>query len=267
MRKILLFLALLAGCAAPSALTPNGGPVCDGVGKTQVSPLDGMTLLCVPAGAFSMGSDSPEAHPEEQPVHSVTLDAFWIDQSEVTNAMYQSCVKAGACREPQSRWSQTRQGYFGESQYANFPVIYVSWSDAAAYCRWAGRALPTEAQWEKAARGTDGRTYPWGEGIDPSKANYNGSDTTQVGSYPDGRSPYGAEDMAGNAWEFVSDFYAPDYYRVSPASNPGGPESGDANVLRGGSWLVDAGGVRASDRFGYLADYRSAAVGFRCAKW
>jgi formylglycine-generating enzyme required for sulfatase activity len=186
-------------------IDPNTPPACTSIGQTWTSPIDGMTLVCVPVGEFNMGSDNDDS--DEKPVHQVTLDAYWIDQSEVTNAMYQQCVDAGVCRTPYYSSSSTCTNYYGASQFADYPVIHVSWEDAVTYCQWARRKLPTEAQWEKAARGTDGRTYPWGAGIDASKANYNSNigDTSAVGSYPAGASPYGAYDMAGNVWEWVAD--------------------------------------------------------------
>jgi formylglycine-generating enzyme required for sulfatase activity len=184
-----LIVCVTEACgAAQPTVDQNILPACSRIGQTWVSPVDGMTLVCVPAGEFSMGSDSGKS--DEKPVHPVTLVACWIDQTEVTNGKYQQCVDAGECRALESSGSATRTSYFGTSAFANFPVIWVSWDDAVSYCGWAGRELPMEAEWEQAARGTDGRTYPWGEGIDSSRANYdsNVGDTSAVGSYPDGRS-------------------------------------------------------------------------------
>jgi eukaryotic-like serine/threonine-protein kinase len=170
------------------------------VGSTKISPKDGMTLVYVPAGGFLMGaSDSDtQASSDEKPHHNVYLDAFWIDQTDVTNSLYSKSVSAGCCLPPQLTKSYIRSNYYGNSQYADYPVIYVDWEQASSYCSWAGRRLPSEAEWEKAARGTDGRTYPWGEGIDKSKTNYASTidDTTRVGIYPVGASPYGALDMS-----------------------------------------------------------------------
>ncbi|HOU00771.1 MAG TPA: bifunctional serine/threonine-protein kinase/formylglycine-generating enzyme family protein, partial [Anaerolineaceae bacterium] len=216
---------------------PTKTPVL-GVGSTMVSQVDGMTLVYVPAGEFTMGSPDGVGISDEHPQHQVYLDAYWIDQTEVTNAMYEECVNDGDCTEPSSYSSYTRDSYYGNTQYADYPVIYVNWNQAQDYCEWAGRELPTEAQWEKAARGTDGRIYPWGDGSpDESLANFAGiiGDTTEVGSYPDGASPYGALDIAGNVWEWVLDRYGEAYYSDSLTSNPVGPSIGITRVLRGGS--------------------------------
>jgi formylglycine-generating enzyme required for sulfatase activity len=233
-------------------------------GDTQVSNKDGMVLVWVPEGEFSMGSDT--GYDNEKPVHTVYLDGYWMDRTEVTNAMYALCVAAGVCNQPGSTSSHTRSSYYGDSQYKDYPVIYVDWNQATAYCEWAGRSLPSEAQWEKAARGTDGRTYPWGEGIPCTLANYSGckGDTTAVGSYPSGASPYGIMDMAGNVWEWVADWYAETYYISSPATNPQGPSSGTYRSLRGGSWNYNELFVRAADRDGLVPGIRYYYIGFRC---
>ncbi|NLI41381.1 MAG: SUMF1/EgtB/PvdO family nonheme iron enzyme, partial [Caldisericales bacterium] len=173
---------------------------------------DEMLMVYVPAGEFEMGDEDGAL--DEQPVHTVYLDEYWIDQTEVTNGQYERCVAADSCTVPKSSYSSTRDSYYGNRSYADYPVIYVDWNQADAYCKWAGGRLPTEAEWEKASRGTDGRDYPWGDSIDENHANYDGNigDTSEVGRYPKGASPYGALDMAGNVWEWVSDWYAEDYY-------------------------------------------------------
>ena len=237
-----------------------------GIGSTFTREKDGMQMLYVPAGEFTMGSDNGASN--EQPVHQVYLDAFWIDQTEVTNAMYALCVQAGTCTPPAFNSSYTHGSYYGNSQYADYPVVYVDWNQASAYCGWAGPStgsglgrLPTEAEWEKAARGTDGRTYPWGNAApDMSLLNYNGNmgDTTKVGSYPDGASPYGLYDMAGNVWEWVADWYSETYYQNSPASNPVGLDSG--------SWDGHVSNLRASMRVRGNPDLYSHNIGFRCAR-
>ena len=205
---------------------------------------------------------------DEQPVHTVTLDGFWIDKTEITNAMYTLCVQAGACLRPNTNGSNTHISYYPNTKYANYPVIDLRWTSAQKYCAWAGRRLPTEAEWEKAARGTDGRTYPWGD-ANPSNSllNFNNpaGDALSVGSFPKGASPYGALDMAGNLREWVADWYDANYYAVSPQSNPTGPADGQFKVLRGGSWHSDLYLVRSSDRQYLAPDTRDISVGFRCA--
>jgi len=232
-----------------------------------------MKLLYVPAGEFSMGSE--DGGIDEKPIHTVYLDAFWIDRTEITNAMYAMCVNDGVCNEPSSKRSYTRNNYYGKSEFVDYPVIYVSWDHANSYCEWADRRLPTEAEWEKAARGENAFTYPWGNEIDCSLANYSAKDgmcvgdTTEVGIYPDGSSPYGALDMAGNVWEWVNDWYDSSYYQSSPPSNPQGPSSGQYRVVRGGAWLNSNDYVVRSARRDWgspeFTFVNFSNVGFRCA--
>lgn len=253
-----------------------------GVGSTLISEKDGMTMIYVPAGNFEMGSQGGE--PDERPIHSVYLDAYWIDQTEMTNSMYAKCVRVGVCSPPSKSISVTRDHYYGNSQFDDYPVIYVSWGAAMTYCDWAGRRLPSEAEWEKAA-GWDAdkqaqRLYPW-EGtvfngkkanfcdancpLDQNNPNYNDgyADTAPVGSYPAGASYYGAFDMAGNVWEWVTDWY--DVY-------PGGDENASDDfgqthrVVRGGSWFFPHRDVfRAANRAQNKPDVPNDAIGFRCA--
>ena len=239
-------------------------------GATQVSEKDGMVMVYVPAGDFSMGFN--DAGTDEKPAHTVSLDAYWIDRTEVTNGMYALCVQAGTCRPPRSLSSNTRRDYYNNSQYADYPVIQVEWNSTQGYCLWAGRRLPTEAEWEKAARGIDGRGYPWGNTpATCSRANYWDytfacvGDTSEIGSYPSGASPYGALDMAGNVWEWVADWYDATYYVNSPSSNPQGPASGTYRVLRGGSWYFDGARANSTYRYKYSPDLRGDSIGFRCA--
>ncbi len=236
-----------------------------GIGTTLMSETDGMTLLFVPAGEFTMGSDTSDQS-DEKPEHQVNLDAFWIDQTEVTNVMYFRCVGARVCAPPRSSESYSRPNYYGISEFDNYPVIYVDWNQAKDYCEWAGRRLPTEAEWEKAARGIDGPTYPWGENIDSTFANYNGNvgDTTAVGSYASGQSPYGLYDMAGNVWEWVSSLYKP--YPYSATDGREDLSSTDARVLRGGSWYFYVIFVRSAVRYRNTPGITVNYVGFRCAR-
>jgi formylglycine-generating enzyme required for sulfatase activity len=234
-------------------------------------------MVLVPAGSFPMGCDltnpAEVCDADAQPVHSVYLDAYYIDLYEVTNGRYRACVNAGGCSTPSPWGSATRSWYYGNNAYDAYPVLNVSWQDAADYCAWAGKRLPTEAEWEKAARGTGGGwAYPWGnEAPSCALANFKGAsgpcvgDTSQVG-HPAGSSPYGLQDMAGNVWEWVSDWYGEGYYSASPSSNPTGPAEGTEKVVRGGSWYEEARWVHASVRVSDLPAARYDRLGFRCAR-
>jgi len=248
----------------------------------RTSAVDGMPQVYIPVGTFHMGGYDIRSAPDEFPAHEVTIDAFWMDQLEVTNVMYQLCVNAGVCTLPQNLGTARKADYFYNIEYKDYPVVYVTWGQAKAYCEWAGRRLPTEAEWERAGRGDDLRTFPWGEDKpDERFVNFNMlvTDTSRVGSYPLGASPFGVLDMAGNVAEWTNDFYRFDYYQSSPATNPQGPltSSGLNRVVRGGS-LGDAEvNIRVSKRSSvlgsdlraqkgspeYLGDF-SPRIGFRC---
>jgi formylglycine-generating enzyme required for sulfatase activity len=252
---------------------------------SEITDDAGVSMALVSEGEFTMGSDvdtvlaecqkykrhcEPDDFIDEEPLHQIYLDAYYIDKYEVTNALYKACVGEGFCGPPQENGSYDRVHYYDNSEFDNYPVISVDWNQAKTYCEWRGTQLPTEAQWEKAARGPDGRTYPWGEGPDCSKANYKGcqSDTAVVGGYESGISPYGLYDMAGNVWEWVADWYSDAYYQSSPLSNPLGPESGELKlkIFRGGSWAKDEISLRSAHRGWLAASLWSNLVGLRCAR-
>jgi formylglycine-generating enzyme required for sulfatase activity len=236
----------------------------------MVREKDGMVMVYVPGGTFQMGTE--ESHPavedNETPQHPVTLDSFWIDQTEVTNAQYARCVAAGVCKPPYQSSSAMRDSYHDDSQYAAYPIIYVNWNDATTYCAWVEGRLPSEAEWEYAARGPEGRANPWGnDPPDDTLLNYNRNvgDTTPVGSYVRDESWTGALDMAGNVAEWVNDWYAGDYYAASPAENPKGPDTGDLKAVRGGSWFNPPYFIRSAWRSRLNPDLQDPSVGFRCA--
>ena len=222
-------------------------------------------MVLIPAGEFAMGSDRGQA--DEQPVHRVSLDAFHLDVYEVTVSRYAEFL-ASQRADPPFKWNEATTGSQG-----NKPVTGVDWYDARDYCRWVGKRLPTEAEWEMAARGTEGRLYPWGN-EHPTKAHANAGQTkwrgydtlTNVGRYGPGKSPNGLYDLAGNLWEWVADWYDPTYYQYSPRENPTGPSAGPLRVLRGGAWNNDSQSIRSANRAGYAPKARRNDVGFRCAK-
>jgi formylglycine-generating enzyme required for sulfatase activity len=261
---------------AKNTTPTNVPPVNPPIRSTWIQVVDGMTMVPVPVGEFTMGSD--DGFDGEEPVHTVYLDGFWIDRTEITNSMYAKCVEDGACKPPSSVSSFKRDNYYGNPEFSNYPVIYVSWDDANTYCSWADRRLPTEAEWEKAARGENGRTYPWGEaGITCTLANFNTpnylvpnlvrgcfGDTSPVDSHKNGKSPYGAYDMAGNVWEWVSSLY-----KAYPYDARDGREdmsSLDARVYRGGSWGWADTFNRSARRLQAGPEVTSHDIGFRCAR-
>lgn len=228
-------------------------------------------MLTVPAGPFWMGCNEAvdaDCDPDERPYHELTLPAFHIDATEVTQAAYARCVTEGACRIPWCEWSPEANG--------RYPATCVSWHDATAYCAWAGKRLPTEAEWEKAARGDDGRRFPWGNEsasceravLDEGTGRGCGAERPEpVGARPAGASPYGVLDLAGNVWEWVADRYGADYYATPAASSPDphGPDEGAFRVCRGGGWEVDGVLLRASSRDHATPVDGSPGLGFRCA--
>jgi formylglycine-generating enzyme required for sulfatase activity len=269
----------------PTPLHPTETP------DPSVSQVDGMKMVFVAAGKFKMGSKFGLS--DEQPLHTVYLDSFWIDKTEVTNTMYRKCFQSGVCKPPFSVM------YYDDSHYADHPVEFVSWNNAKDYCSWADRRLPTEAEWEKAAtwdpKTDEQRIYPWGNTFDCRKGNFDdetvldaslmpdtapGCDgfvrSAPVGSFPAGASPYGALDMGGNVWEWVHDAFIetdpftsyPNYYAISPESNPQGvdPAISSYRVMRGGSWNWTFGVGRSAYRLWYGLDDPHDGVGFRCAR-
>ena len=229
-------------------------------------------MVKIPAGEFWMGSDDVES--DEQPRRQVNLDAYWIDKVEVTVEGYGQCVREGKCSAPKSTKEDGAYNWEASGR-GKHPINGVDWAQAVAYCEWAGKRLPSEAQWEKAARGTDGRTYPWGEEeasceravMDEGGNGCGTGGTMEVGSKKGGASPYGVEDMAGNVWEWVQDWYDTDYYASAPSKNPVNLESGFERILRGGSWGNDPSTPRAANR-GYDAPSSADSfTGFRCARF
>jgi formylglycine-generating enzyme required for sulfatase activity len=217
--------------------------------------------VTVPEGEFLMGSGNSSV---EKPIHRVYLSAYQITRHLVTNVQYELFVKATSYDAP-NHWKDGKIPAGKE----NHPVVNVSWTDIQSFCAWAGVRLPTEAEWEKAARGTDGRKYPWGnEPPTMELCNFgkNVGDTTPVGSYPAGASPYGVLDMAGNVWEWVNDWYDKEYYSVSPAKNPRGPATGEYRVLRGGSWNRSDFDVRSAYRNYFIPDSWFNYFGIRCVR-
>ena len=304
MAMLLLGVLLLASCTGaeptatpvPQHVESSSSPAQDTLGDTWTRPLDGMVMVYVPAGSFPMGSSQEEIDAaldmcqrnsgsgqclrtwfeNESPQHLVALNAFWIDRTEVTKAQYRRCAESGQCDavacDPEFNPKRDDQ-----------PVACVDWSHAQAYCRWAGARLPTEAEWEYAARGPDGHKFPWGDTFDPARLNYCDANctykwrdpehndgyerTAPVGSYEAGASWCGALDMAGNAWEWVADWYDAGYYAQSPAHNPQGPDSGEGHVMRGGSCYYFASYVRSARRTLMLPSggQTNNSGGFRCA--
>lgn len=282
---MLLCLLVMSGCSSGCSL-----------GDTRVRSADGMVMVCVPSGEFQMGNAEEEVQAaievcnqhygdcdrewfeSELPVHEVALDGFWMDQTEVTNEQYAQCVATGACDPPADSSSYTREAYYGNSAYDDYPVVYVSWYSATAYCQWVGGRLPTEAEWEYAARGPGGYAYPWGDVFEGTRLNYcdancdfdwndeayddGYADTAPVGSYPSGASWVGVLDMSGNVWEWVADWYGD--YTFERRENPTGPVSGDSRVLRGGSWDNFQGLARCACRRWFDPEGSSIDFGFRC---
>ena len=270
-------------------------------GDTWIRPQDGMVLVYVPPGEFQMGSSKQmvfsakelckssfegisaaickvSSFMDEYPDHPVELSAYWLDQTEVTNGQYRSCLEAGVCDPPKELGSFTREVYFKDPRFDNYPVVQVTWPMAAKYCDWVGARLPTEAEWEYGARGSEGFLFPWGNEFDPSKLNYCDAsckgisdptyddgypDTSPVGRFPEGASWVGALDLSGNVREWVSDWYG--YFPNERVSNPQGPLEGDSWASKGGSWYDAPFNLRSTNRGANAMDYWRHKLGFRCA--
>jgi eukaryotic-like serine/threonine-protein kinase len=249
----------------------------------RINDVDGAVMVFVAEGEFLMGSnprEDPYYWGAEGPAHEVYVDAFWIYQTEVTNFMYQACVAEKACPKPLRNESRTVADYYTAEKFADYPVIQVNWTHAVSYCKWVGGRLPTEAEWEKAARGTDGRLFPWGNtplavglasfcgsncpGSDKEGIDDGYREIAPVGIFPNGASPYGALDMAGNVWEWVFDYFDQNYYSRSEYDNPRGPASGSRRVIRGGSWYNPASGIRTVARASRPPNEGLDNLGFRC---
>jgi formylglycine-generating enzyme required for sulfatase activity len=258
--------------SSPAKATPpsveNTPVLLEGVGRSRIRPADGMRMFFIPAGEFMMGENIDRSY-QEGPEHLVYVGAFWMDESEVTNAMYSICVDAGACEPPGGK-------QFGDPAFADHPVARVEWYKAMNYCGWAGGRLPTEAEWEKAARGgLVQKPYPWGdEQPDCTPGAVNGANSAYCGEQvmpvkqfsPNG---YGLYDMAGNVAEWVYDWYGDDFYADSPYENPSGPVEHKSNerVRRGGSFENLVEGLRTSTRVGQPDFLDPASTGFRCMIW
>jgi len=225
----------------------------------RAAGVDDVEMIEIPAGWFMMGSAEADADQDEQPVARIFVDGFWIDKHEVTNRRYQRCVDAGVCVVPIG-------SELGDRGRADHPVAILSWRQATDYCRWAGKRLPSEAEWEKAARGPDGRRYPWGDAFEPERANAGYTlGLGPVGEHPSGASPYGVLDMAGSAWEWTSSLYRPYPYDATDGRED--PSAHGARVNRGGSWYYRAWYVRTTYRATADQGYRRVRdLGARCAR-
>jgi formylglycine-generating enzyme required for sulfatase activity len=278
--KVVFLLAVLAFAAIPimgilrgTTLTPFEATPPGAIETAQPEPETAPQeepireeMVTIPAGPFLRGTTSGGF--DEQPQRMIFLETFSIDRYEVTNHQYQEFVVATGHRKagPPSRYAKS----IGKMRGANQPAVYVSWDDATEYCRWKGKRLPTEAEWEKAMRGSDGRLWPWGNSEQPNGANWarvqDGHEiSARVGTFQADKSPYGVMDGAGNVMEWVADWYDEMYYKDSPDKNPPSPEYGTYRVLRGGSYTTTGADVRITSRSKMVPDFRDETIGFRCA--
>ena len=296
-RMILILLGMLA--ALVGCMPAEIGPI---VGDMWQRPTDKMDMVFVPAGEFSMGSDREMAKyaqqlcresggdmaiatckfaifADEQPAHLVNLDSFWLDKTEISNRQYRMCVEVGVCVQPPLNSSFSREKYYDNPVYEDYPVVNVDFFMASTYCSWADARLPTEKEWEYSARGMENLIFPWGNTFEKSRLNYcdvgcdglsdstfndGYPDTAPVGAFPSGASWVGAVDMAGNVREWVSDTYT--YYQTGVVVNQSGMDTEELHIPRGGSWYDKPDDVRSANRGGELPDYFRHNLGFRCAK-
>ncbi len=280
---IMLMLCLFGGSAAAQEAEPTFDPFAAGSfysadptsvpvkseSETEKISGDGAEMVLIPAGTFLMGSDADDALTDSKPAHEVYLDAYWIDKYTVTNAQFKQCVASGYCYVPRDLTSATREDYYENEAYADYPVVHVDWNQAFAYCAWAGKRLPTEAEWERAARGDEGALYPWGNDLpDEIPANighYESGDTEPVDSNPDGVSPYGLYNMEGNVWEWTADLYDQWFYSKSPSENPKPSVSTNDYVVRGYSWAYPFTRYEITTRNSFYLLNHTYDLGFRCA--
>jgi len=272
MKRTLVLVALLGLAVSPAMAAPPVEKAAKELTPVQkpsqetpaaAKPPEG-AMVVVPAGEFTMGSAAGDS--DEQPEHKVHVDSFSMDVYEVTVGQYAAFLQAKGI-DPPSDWKTLNQ-----SANQKRPIANIDSTEASFYCKWVGKRLPTEAEWEKAARGTDGRAYPWGnEAPTPLHANFGKSEWNNhavlapVGSFEAGKSPYGIYDMAGNVWEWVSDLYDYNYYKVSPSKNPTGPSTGGTRAVRGGAWNSNPRAMRSSNR-SLISPTDQGLNGFRCAK-
>lgn len=269
MKRILLLAGIVIFC-------------CLGCERAEITGKDGARMVLIPSGDFEMGSSDINSDVREKPLHTVYVDVFYMDKYAVTNAQYRKFVEATDYKQPKGysigtrgEWLEFRPWLSDRFNRDNHPVVCVNWEDANAYAKWASKRLPTEAEWEKAARGgLLGKKYPWGDKLRHDNANYfgvEGNDVWDFGTAPVGSfapNSYGLHDMAGNIWEWCADWYDKDYYKSSPRQNPTGPVSGTYRVLRGGTWGQGPDLQRVAHR-GALRQgipESSFQIGFRCVQ-
>jgi formylglycine-generating enzyme required for sulfatase activity len=277
----LVFLFVVLACAAMpiiailrgTTVTPYEKPTSEATAEVESvaestpgeEPIPS-EMVAIAAGPFVRGTEHGGF--DERPTRTIHLDEFLIDRFEVTNHQYQQFVVATGHRKPGLPSRYAKSG--GKMRGTNQPIVYVSWDDADEYCRWKGKRLPTEAEWEKAMRGTDGRLWPWGDKEQPDGANWarvkDGYEVSaRIGTFQIDKSPYGVMDGAGNVMEWVADWYDETYYKSSPDRNPPSPEYGTYRVLRGGSYTTTGADVRITSRSKMMPDFRDETIGFRCA--